>query len=149
MKGAYLEVLSDALTSVGVIVAALVILFTGWQYADPLLSAAIGLFILPRTWRLMREVMAVLLEGTPAGVNIGSIREAILALPGVVGAHDFHAWSLTSGINAMTVHVVVADVARNSEVLLAVRECLVTKFQLAHVTIQVEPVGYEETETHL
>jgi len=96
MKGAYFELLSDMLTSVGVIVAGVVMWTTGWYYADPLISAGIGLFIFPRTWALMREAVGVLLEGTPVGVDIASLRERIGATPGVVGVHDLHVWSLTS-----------------------------------------------------
>ncbi|HVQ39764.1 MAG TPA: cation diffusion facilitator family transporter, partial [Pyrinomonadaceae bacterium] len=117
MKGAYYEVFSDLLTSIGVIAAALVMLTTGWYYADPLISAGIGLFILPRTWMLLRDAVGVLLEGTPTDVNLAALREAIGNVAGVASVHDLHVWSLTSGVNAMSVHTVLADHGLHDEVL--------------------------------
>lgn len=101
MKGAYFEVLSDMLTSVGVMIAGVVMLTTGWYYADPLISAGIGLLIFPRTWRLLMEAIHVLLEGTPKDVDIDELRSTMEKVPGVKSLHDLHVWSLTSGINAM------------------------------------------------
>ncbi len=149
LRGAYFEVLSDALTSVGVIVAAIIMITTGWYYADPILSAGIGLFILPRTWTLMREAVGVLLEGTPADVNLAAMREAIAGVPGVTGVHDLHVWSLTSGVNAMSAHVVVQDMTGAAETLAAVHRLATTDLKLAHATIQIEPPGWEKSETHL
>ncbi|MFN2512916.1 MAG: TolC family protein [Pyrinomonadaceae bacterium] len=82
---------------------------TGWYYADPMISAGIGLFILPRTWLLLRDAVGVLLEGTPADVNLAALREAIKDVAGVADVHDLHVWSLTSDVNAMSVHAVLAD----------------------------------------
>lgn len=149
MKGAYFEVLSDLLTSVGVIVAGLIMLTTGWYYADPLLSAGIGLFILPRTWMLLRDALGVLLEGTPSDVNLASVREGISSLPGVEGVHDLHVWSLTSGVNAMSVHAVLEDGATHDEVLVAVRKLVTSDFKIAHATVQVESRECAASETHL
>ncbi len=149
MKGAYFEVLSDLFTSIGVLVAGIVMLTTGWYYADPLISAGIGLFILPRTWMLLRDVVGVLLEGTPSDVNLASLREAILKVDGVAAVHDLHAWSLTSGVNAMSVHVVLAEPGRHDEVLAAVQKRATSDFKIAHVTVQVEGKGCAAFETHL
>ena len=149
LRGAYFEVLSDALTSLGVIIAAIVMITTGWYYADPLISAAIGLFILPRTWQLLRESMGILLEGTPADVNIEAIREALAAAPGVIGVHDLHVWSLTSGVNALSAHVVVRDLTDPAAALTALHERMTPELKLMHVTIQLEPPGWERRETHL
>lgn len=149
MKGAYFEVLSDMLTSVGVIIAGAVMWATNWYYADPLISACIGLFIFPRTWVLLKEAVGVLLEGTPADVNLAALREAIGKVQGVAGVHDLHAWSLTSGVNALSVHAVLDDGAKHDEVLAAVRECVTHNFKIAHATIQVESKGCAENETHL
>jgi cobalt-zinc-cadmium efflux system protein len=149
MKGAYFEVLSDMLTSVGVIIAAVVMLTTGWYYADPLISAGIGLFILPRTWVLLREAVGVLLEGTPSDVNPAALRESINGVEGVAEVHDLHVWSLTSGVNAMSAHAVLADGARHDIVLTAVRERVTSNFKIAHVTVQVEAQGCAENEAHL
>ena len=117
MQGAYFEVLSDLLASIGVIVAGVVMWTTGWYYADPIISAAIGLFILPRTFKLMREAVGVLLEGTPADVNLTAVRARLEQVPGVEALHDLHVWTITSGMNAMSVHVVLADGATHDDVL--------------------------------
>lgn len=149
MKGAYFEVMSDMLTSIGVIVAALIMLTTGWYYADPLLSAGIGLFILPRTWLLLRDAVGVLLEGTPTDINLTTLREAIGSVKGVAEVHDLHVWSLTSGVNAMSVHTVLADHELHDEVLAAVQRKVRAEFKIAHATVQVECQGCAAFETHL
>lgn len=136
MKGAYFEVLSDLLSSVAVLVAGAVMWATGWYYADPILSAAIGLFILPRTWVLMKEAVGVLLEGTPADVNIAALREALLEVEGVRDVHDLHVWSLTSGVNAVSAHLV--SEAETDDVVRRVRAALLGAFKVSHLTFQVE-----------
>ena len=138
MRGAYLEVLSDTLGSLGVIVAGLIIALTGWTYADPLFSVAIGLFILPRTWRLLREAVGVLLEGTPAHLNRSVVAQAIEGVPGVQRVHDLHIWALTSGIELLTAHVVVAREADEAPILHAVNAMLGDQFKIDHTTLQVE-----------
>ncbi len=148
MKGAYFEVLSDMLTSIGVIIASIVMLTTGWYYADPLISAGIGLFILPRTWVLLKDAVGVLLEGTPSDVNLTALREAVGKVTGVEGVHDLHVWTLTSGVNAMSAHAVLAGGAKHDDVLLAVRERVTSDFKISHVTMQVESRECAEGETH-
>ena len=149
MKGAYFEVISDMLTSVGVIIAGLIMLTTGWYYADPLLSAGIGLFILPRTWKLLREAVGVLLDGTPADVDLAAVRRTLAETPGVTAVHDLHVWALTSGTNALSAHVVVAEGTTYADVLTAATTRVTAGHQVAHVTVQVEPPGWERGETHL
>ena len=149
MKGAYFEVLSDMLTSIGVIIAGIIMLTTGWYYADPLISSGIGLFILPRTWLLMRDAVGVLLEGTPSDVNLTALREAVAGVAGVTGVHDLHVWSLTSGVNAMSVHAVLATGASHEDVLAAVRRRVTSDFKIAHATVQVESEECTADETHL
>ena len=122
---------------------------TGWYYADVVVSAAIGLFILPRTWRLLKEAVDVLLEGTPADVNLAALRESMATVDGVSGVHDLHVWSLTSGVNAMSAHVVLAEGAAYHEVLAAVRAHVVEHFRIHHATIQIEPKGCGALEVHL
>lgn len=149
MKGAYFEVLSDLLTSVGVIVAGVIMLTTGWYYADPLISAGIGLFIFPRTWALLKDAVGVLLEGTPSDVNIANLRESLSSIGGVSEIHDLHVWSLTSGVNALSVHAVVPDGTSQEEVLQRIHDVCMDRFKIAHVTAQVEKAGFACHEAHL
>jgi cobalt-zinc-cadmium efflux system protein len=125
-----------------------VIWLTGWLYADPLVSAGIGLFILPRTVKLMADAVGVLLEGTPADVSISEVRAAIAAIGGVADVHDLHVWSLTSGVNALSVHVVATDANDVGGLLSRVGECASHRFRIAHVTVQVEPPGWKCGGTH-
>jgi cobalt-zinc-cadmium efflux system protein len=139
VRAVYLEVVSDALSSLGVLVAALVVVTTGWRLADPLVSAAIGLFIIPRTWRLLRQAVNVLLEGTPAHLELGEIEEALLAVRGVRRVHDLHVWTLTSGRDAMSAHVVVEDVRESERLLDELHGVLHARFGIDHTTIQLDP----------
>jgi cobalt-zinc-cadmium efflux system protein len=153
VRGAYLEVLADALGSVTVLVSAAVILATGWQYADPIASLAIGLMIVPRTVRLLRETLNVLLESAPKGVDMGEVRSHILALPGVEDVHDLHAWTITSGMPVLSAHVVVSqdllDSVGHEKMLHALQGCLGEHFDVEHCTFQLEPVGHAEHEAKL
>lgn len=149
LRGAYFEVLSDMLGSLGVILAAVVIRLTGWTPADALVSAAIGVFILPRTWHLLSDAISVLLEGTPRDVDTRALRESLQQLDGITNVHDLHVWTLTSGMNALSVHVVVPNGLPSDTILRRVHDCARKQFRIAHVTVQVEPTGYEEQETHL
>ena len=138
MRGAYLEVMGDLAGSVAVIVAAVVIATTGWTPADALASAVIGLLILPRTWALLREALDVLLEATPKGINLDVVREHILEAPGVSGVHDLHAWTITSGMNVVSAHVVVTDEAKPGDILDHLGMCLSDDFDVDHSTFQLE-----------
>ena len=138
VKGAYLEVWSDLLGSIGVIVAAIVIHFTGWRWLDPLVAVAIGLWVLPRGWKLLKETLHILLEGTPADVDLAAIRAAIAATPGVVGHHDLHVWTLTSRQHVLTAHVVVAAAADRQQVVGQLSAHLLEEFSLVHTTLQIE-----------
>ncbi|MFC8291457.1 cation diffusion facilitator family transporter [Streptomyces sp. NPDC057242] len=153
VRGAYLEVLADALGSVTVIVAAGIILVTGWQYADPIASLVIGLMIVPRTIKLLRETLDVLLEAAPKGVDMTEVRAHILALPGVEDVHDLHAWTITSGMPVLSAHVVVDQGALDSvgheKMLHALQGCLGSHFDVEHCTFQLEPVGHAEHEAKL
>lgn len=153
VRGAYLEVLADALGSVTVIVAAGIILLTGWQYADPIASILIGLMIVPRTIRLLRETLDVLLEAAPKGVDMAEVRAHILALPGVEDVHDLHAWTITSGMPVLSAHVVVTQDALDSvgheKMLHDLQGCLGSHFDVEHCTFQLEPAGHAEHEARL
>lgn len=138
MRGAYLEVLGDAAGSVAVIVAAIVIRLTGFTAADAIASALIGLFILPRTWSLLREAVDVLLEATPRGIELEQVRRHIIEAPGVRDVHDVHAWTITSGMNVVSAHVVLAESAEAEAVLDSLCRCLSDDFDIAHSTFQLE-----------
>lgn len=147
VRGAYLEVLSDALTSIGVLLAGLVMLLTGWYRVDPLISAAIGLFILPRTWGLLNQSIHVLMEGSPPGIDLEEVIRAMQAVEGVRGVHDIHIWTITSGFEALTGHVVVEGLAERPAVLRRLQEILAERFGVRHVTLQIEeprPVSEED-----
>ena len=152
VRGAYLEVLGDLLGSAAVIVAAVVIATTGWVRADVVASVAVALMILPRTWSLLREAVDVLLEATPKDVDLDAVRAHILELDGVVDAHDLHAWTVTSGIPVLSVHVVVddgmLDAGRSAQLLDRLGECLAGHFAVEHCTFQIEPRSHADHEFH-
>ena len=152
VQGAFLEVVSDMLGSIGVIIAGLIMYFTGWYYADPIFSVLIGLFILPRTWGLMMQAVNVLLEGTPAHINLKAVDEAMRSVMGVAVVHDLHVWTITSGMDAMSAHVVLTEGVAASEaqnILNQLSSQLKTQFNLAHTTIQIEYAALVEKETRL
>lgn len=147
VKGAYFEVMSDMLASLGVLIAAIVILFTGWTLADPLIGAGIGLFIIPRTWMLLREAIYILMEGTPPHVDLTLLEKTLLAIPGVTAVHDLHVWTITSGLDSMSCHLVVADMARARETLAAAQVAMRETYGLSHSTIQVEDEALRADES--
>ena len=153
VRGAFLEVAADALGSLAVIVSALVILTTGWQAADPIASLAIGLMIVPRTLKLLRETLDVLLESAPRDVDIREVRAHILALDGVEDIHDLHAWTITSGLPVLSAHVVVdsntLNAIGNEKMLHELQDCLGDHFDVEHCTFQLEPGGHAEHEAKL
>lgn len=138
MRGAYLEVMGDFAGSTAVIVAALVITLTRWTTADAVASGVIGLLILPRTFALLRDATDVLLEGAPKGIVVDQVRRHILDAPGVVDCHDLHAWTITSGMNVVSAHVVLAEGADPTVTLDALCACLSTDFDIEHSTFQLE-----------
>lgn len=152
VKGAYLEVLGDLLGSIAVIVAAVVIAVTGWQRADVVASVAVALMIVPRVWALLREAVDVLLEAAPRGVDLDEVREHIERVPGVLGAHDLHAWTITSGMPVLSVHVVVEDRILDSggggAILDRLYRCLVDHFDVEHSTFQLESPSHADHEFH-
>ncbi len=149
IQGAFLEVVSDTLSSLGAIAAGLIMLTTGWYYADPLFGMLIGLFILPRTWQLLTQAVNVLLEGTPAHISLAAVEQAILQVEGVTTVHDLHVWSITSGVEALSAHVVLdeaADSRAPSRILEELSTRLKEEFGIDHTTIQLEPSSRESTE---
>jgi cobalt-zinc-cadmium efflux system protein len=153
VRGAFLEVLADALGSFTVLIAALVILLTGWTPADPIASLVIALMIVPRTVKLAREALEVLLEAAPKDVDVAEVRKHILAAPGVEDLHDLHIWTITSGMPVLSVHVVVAqevlDTIGHERLLHELQDCLGKHFAVDHCTFQLEPHGHAEHELKL
>lgn len=129
----------DLLGSVAVIVAGVVIALTGWSIVDPIASVVIGLLILPRTWTLIRDAVDILLEATPKQVDMTDVRRHILEAPGVRDVHDLHAWTITSGMNVVSAHVVVDANADSAAILDGLFQCLSDDFDIEHSTFQLEP----------
>ncbi|MFF4349352.1 cation diffusion facilitator family transporter [Streptomyces sp. NPDC001530] len=153
VRGAFLEVVADALGSVAVIIAAAVIMTTGWQAADPIASILISLMIVPRTWKLLQETLDVLLEAAPKDVDMAEVRAHILALEGVEDMHDLHVWTITSGMPVLSAHVVVSSDVLNAigheKMLHELQGCLGDHFDVEHCTFQLEPSGHAEHEAKL
>ncbi|HYX40283.1 MAG TPA: cation diffusion facilitator family transporter [Pyrinomonadaceae bacterium] len=138
VRGAWLHIIGDALGSVGAIIAGVLIAVRGWNAADPLISALISCLIIWSSWHLLREATNVLLEGTPAHINLASVEEAILRTNGVEGVHDLHVWTITSGREALSAHVVHAHTVTQPALLNALRVKLHDRFGVDHLTIQME-----------
>ncbi|GAB3650328.1 cation diffusion facilitator family transporter [Glycomyces tarimensis] len=139
VRGAYFEVLADALSSIGVIVAAAVIWFTGWYYIDSIIAVAVGLFMLPRAARLGRDALRILLQHAPVGVSMTDVEHSLEALDGVNEVHDLHLWTLTSGMDVATVHLALCSGADPAAVLVDAQQTLAERFGIEHATVQIEP----------
>lgn len=148
VKGAYLEVWADMLGSLGVIVGAVVIKLTGWRFVDPIVAIGIGLWVLPRTWILLKDTSRILLEGAPPGMALAGVRKAITEMPGVASVHELHLWTTGADQAVCTVHVVLAGGAVGEDVRKAIAARLETDFDLHHVTIQTEVVECAEEDRH-
>jgi cobalt-zinc-cadmium efflux system protein len=144
LRGAWLHVLTDALGSAGAIVAGALILAFGWTWADPVASMLIGLLVLYSSWKLLQEAVAVLMEGVPGSIDMEEVRQAIAGMPGVTGVHDLHVWTITSGLVAMSGHVAVQDGHERTPLLEQAHRMLYERFRIAHVTIQIEPLDFQE-----
>ncbi|TDB70900.1 cation diffusion facilitator family transporter [Micromonospora sp. KC723] len=139
LRGAYLEVLGDLLGSLGVIGAALLITVSGWWWADPAVAVAIGLFILPRTWRLGRAAVRILVQAAPEHLQVTAVHDRLTAVPGVAEVHDLHVWTLTSGMEVASAHLIMCPDAEVGAVLAAARSALHEDFHIDHATLQIEP----------
>jgi cobalt-zinc-cadmium efflux system protein len=150
LRGAFLEVASDTLGAVAVIVTGVIIATTGFTRADPIASLAVGLLILPRTWRLLRETVDVLLEASPRGMDLSEVRQHMTRLSGVRDVHELHAWTITSGLPVLSAHVVVDpelfDDGRCFSMLDRLQDCLRGHFDVEHSTFQLEPAGHASHE---
>jgi cobalt-zinc-cadmium efflux system protein len=139
VKGAYFEVIADLAGSVGVIVAALIMIATGWPYADPLFAALIGLFILPRAWTLGSQALRILTQAAPHGLDLDALHADLLRIKDVVDVHDLHAWTLTSEMVVATVHLMIIKDTDPHQVLDRARDILRSQYNISHATFQVEP----------
>jgi len=141
IRGAYLEVLADLIGSVGVLLSGAITLLTGWRYADPLIGVAIGLFVLPRTWTLAKRSLRILFQHAPERVDVGTLTADLAAVVGVCEVHDVHVWTLTSGMEVVSAHLIVSGGVDQGKVLAAARTVLADDYQLDHATLQLEPRG--------
>lgn len=149
VKGAYLEVWSDMLGSIGVIAGAILIRFTGWSWIDSAIAVLIGLWVLPRTWTLLKESLNVLLEGVPEGLNLQEIENTLKEINCVISVHELHVWAITSGKTSLTAHVVTGLAMPGQQVLLRkIRETMAEKFDIHHITIQFEIVPCDDAGPH-
>ena len=145
VRGALLHVLADLLGSVGVIVAGLLVLTTGWELADPLVAMVIAVLIVVSAWRLLRDSVAILLEAAPAGMSADGVGRAMLAVPQVVQVHDLHVWTITSGFPALSAHVLVEPGADCHAIRRQIEVVLTERFDLGHTTLQVDHAGLSST----
>ncbi len=150
VRGAFLEVAADTIGAAAVIVTGIIIATTGFDLADPIASLAVGVLILPRTWRLLREAVDILLEASPKGIDLEDIRQHMAAVPGIRDVHELHVWTITSGLPVFSAHVVVdPDVIERGQsaiMLDKLQDCLRGHFDVDHSTFQLEPAGHADHE---
>ena len=147
VRGAWLHVLTDALGSVGAIIAGALIWAFGWNWVDAAISAFIGLLVIYSAWRLVMESVHVLMESAPRGIDVDEVRQTIAATPGVIGVHDLHVWTITSGLDSLSAHVVAEETESHADLLKRLRLALHERFGIDHITIQIEPDGFDERPT--
>ncbi len=148
IKSAYLDAKADMLSSLGVILTALLVGLTGWQHIDSIMAITIAVWILPRTWKLLKESINILLEGVPEGIELGEINDALLQLSGVLDVHDLHVWALTSHKISLSAHLVIEQDVQNEQPILQIAtRVLEEKFNIFHSTIQIETIKCKEKST--
>ena len=138
IEGAYLEVLKDTLGSVGVVAVGVITSISEFYVADPIISIGLAFYILPRTWSLMKKSINILMEGVPMNISYEEVKKAILQIKGVTGVFDIHIWTITSGMDAITAHVVVSDPSKSLTILKEISSMLEKRFKITHTTIQIE-----------
>lgn len=146
VRGAWLHVVMDALGSVGALTAGAAVWLAGWYWVDPAVSVLIGALIIYPSWRLLKESVSVLMESAPRAIGVDQVRKTILQSPGVLDVHDLHVWTITSGMHSLSAHVVIGDSQAPDAILRQLRDSLRQRFGIAHVTLQLEPEGFEEHE---
>ena len=144
LRGAWLHVLTDALGSVQAILAGALIWWFGWTWADPAASVLIALLVIWSAWHLLRETVGVLMEGAPRHIDVDEVRNSLAGIPGVLEVHDLHVWTITSGMESLSAHVVVAEGEPACDMLTVVRSTLHDRFGIHHLTIQIEPEEFQE-----
>jgi cobalt-zinc-cadmium efflux system protein len=142
VEGAYLEVLSDTVGSVLVIVGAVVIAVTGWSWVDPVIAIALGVWILPRAWRLAGRALRIVMQSAPPGLDLDAVAGELSAIDGVVDVHDLHVWTLTSDMEVASAHLRIADGSHSHGVLDEARELLLRRYRIGHATLQIEPMNH-------
>ncbi len=147
MRGAWLHLLGDLLGSIAAVAGGALIWTWGWYWADPLASALISLLIIYSSWGLLKEAIAILMEGTPGHVDLDEVRSVMAGVPGIQAVHDLHVWTITSGMEALSGHVVVEHGRSDPALLSALRAALHERFGIDHITIQVEPPNFDECRT--
>ena len=148
VRGAWLHVLTDALGSVGAVLAGLFVWAFNWNWADPAISVLIGLLVIYSSWALLKQSVAVLMEGAPHGIDVDEVRDALRSVPGVQAVHDLHVWTITSGMDSLSAHVVTADAANQWNLLKELRKVVHDRFGIDHITVQIEPEDFEEAGLH-
>ncbi|MCX2732252.1 cation diffusion facilitator family transporter [Saccharopolyspora sp. NFXS83] len=139
LRGAYLEVLADTIGSVGVLIGGALAWAFGWYLVDPIVAVAVGLFVLPRTWKLARQALRILVQQAPEGVDVHAMRDDLAALPAVNEVHDLHVWTLTSGMEVASAHLTTPAEADHGDVLVSAQRLLAERYRIEHATLQVEP----------
>ncbi len=144
IRAAFLDMWQDVLGSLAAIAAGVIMLLTGWHYADPLLAAGVGLLILPRTWKLLRSALDILFEGAPAHMKTVDIGRTLMTVPGVTAVHDLHIWTVTSGFVALSAHVETDQSRDQHDILIDLRRMLAERFDIEHATLQIETRALHE-----
>ena len=144
-KAVYLEVLSDTIGAAGVIAAGTIMLTTKFYLADPIISIVLALFMIPRTWSIMKKAIHILMEGSPSNIPHDKVKEAILGIKGVTGIFELHIWTITSGMNSLSAHVVIIDTNKAQAILQEINAILEKEFKITHSTIQIETYHQEES----
>ncbi len=147
IRGAWLHILSDALGSIAALGAGALIWTLGWNWADPAASVLIGILVIYSSWGLLKEAVAVLMEQAPGHLDVDQVRSALQQIPGVLEVHDLHIWTITSGMESLSSHIVVAEGHSHMGLLKETRDILHDRFGIHHITIQIEPAQFEERET--
>ena len=144
-KAVYLEILSDTIGAAGVIAAGMIMLTTKFYLADPIISIVLALFMIPRTWSIMKKAIHILMEGSPSNIPHEKVKEAILGIKGVTGIFELHIWTITSGMNSLSAHVVIIDTSKAQAILQEINAILEKEFKITHSTIQIETYHQEES----